>query len=104
MFPILQAAQMRCDHGTDWTGIGRAIRVPPNVAENRANVEAGAAADAMKRVALLGVGEQLGPMIIQQDDMILFWSVGLTRLTRAAIERVVTGERLAGAGGGQHRE
>ena len=91
MFPILQAAQMRCDHGTDWTGIGRAIRVPPNVAENRANVEAGAAADAMKRIPLLSIRQQFGAAIIQQNDMELFGPIRFPGLPGSAIKGVVAG-------------
>ena len=69
MFPILQAAQMRRDDRADRAAVSRAVGVAADVAENRADVQARAAADAVQRVALLGVGEQFGAAIVEQDDV-----------------------------------
>ena len=65
MFPILQAAQMRRDDRANRAAVSRAVSVAANVLENRADVQARAAADAVKRVALLGVGEEFSAMIIE---------------------------------------
>jgi len=66
------------------------------------NVEARAAADAVERVALLGVGQQFGAAIVEQDDVELLRSVDFAGLARSAVKRVVTGKGLPGAGGGEH--
>jgi len=55
--PILQAAQVRRDDRTDRAAVDRAVSVATDVFENRADVQARAAADTMEHVALLDVGE-----------------------------------------------
>ena len=84
--------------------VSRAVGVAADVAENRADVQARAAADAMQRVALLGVGEQFRAAVVEQHDVKFLRAVGFAGLARAAIHRVVTRQRLAGAGGGEHRQ
>jgi len=65
VFPILQphadAAVMTEQSG----GVSRAVSVPADVAENWADVQARAAANAMQRVALLGIGEQFRTTMIR---------------------------------------
>src|SRR5256885_16752119 len=94
MLPVLQPAQMGCDHRADRSGVGGAVSVAADVAKDGTDVQAGAATDAMEGVALLGIREQFRATIIQEHDMILFRSVGLAWLPRPPIKRVVTGERL----------
>src|SRR5450432_1581764 len=64
MFPILQATQMRRDDRANRAAVNRAVSVAADVAENRADVQTRAAADAGERVALLGVGEEFGAMVV----------------------------------------
>jgi hypothetical protein len=75
-----------------------------DVFENGTHVQAGATPDAVQGVPLLGIGEQARPVIIEQDHVELLRSVDLARLPRSAEHRVVTGEVLAGASSGEHRE
>ena len=102
MFPILQAAQMRRDDRTDRAAVSRAVSVAADVPKNRADVQAGAAADAMERVALLGIGQEFGAMIVQQHDMPFLGTVAFAGLAGAGIHCVVTRQRLTGAHRGQH--
>ena len=69
VLPILQAAQVRRDDGADRPLIRRAVGVAADVLENRADVQTRAAADAMERVALLGIGEEARAVIVEQDDV-----------------------------------
>ena len=91
MFPILQPAQVRRDDRADRAVISRAVGVAADVSENRADVQASAAADAVERVALLGVRQQFRAVIVQQHDVTFFRAVGFAGLARAAIQRVVAG-------------
>src|SRR5258707_953271 len=102
MLPILQPAQVRCNHGTDGTGISRAISMSANVAENRANIQASTTANAVQRIALLGIGQEFRAPIIEQNDVIFLRAIGFAGLSRAAIKRIVTGYRLAGARRREH--
>ena len=54
MLPLLQPAQVRRDHRADRPAVGGAVGVAADIAENRADVQARAAADAVQGVALLG--------------------------------------------------
>ena len=64
MFPVLQPAQVRSDDGADRSLIGGAVAESTDVFEDRANIEAGTAADAVEGVALFGIvgrGCRAGP-------------------------------------------
>src|ERR1039458_182605 len=104
MFPLLQAAQMRRDDRADGAAVSRAVSLAADVAENRADVQARAAADAMECVALLGVGEEFRAMIVEQDNVPFLRAVALAGLAWAGIHRVVTRHRLAGAHRREHRQ
>ena len=56
----------------------------------------------MQSVTLLGVGEELGAVVVQQNEVEFFRAVHLAGLAGAGDHRVVTGEGLARPGGGQH--
>ena len=84
MFPILQSAQVGRDDRTDRSAVSGAVGVPADVAENRADIQARAAADAVERVALLGVRQQFRAAIVQQDHMPFLGTVGFAGLARAA--------------------
>ena len=104
MLPVLQPAQMRRDHRADRTLISRSVGVAADVAVDGADIQARAAADTMKGIALLGVREQVRSLVVQQHQMEFLRPVGFARLARAAIERVVARQRLSGARGGKHRQ
>src|SRR5580658_4585735 len=89
VFPILETAQMGRNDRANRTLIGRAVGVPADVSENRAHIQARAAADAVERVALFGVGQKFRAAIVEQDNMKLFRAVALARLARPAVKRVV---------------
>ncbi len=104
MVPLLESAQMGRNHRADGSLIGRAIGQAADILENRADVEAGAAADAVQGIALLGVGQDTGAGVVHEDEVEFLRSIAFAFLPRTRIERVVARHRLAGAGGGQHRE
>src|SRR5271166_1606878 len=104
MLPILQPAQMRSDHRTNGTGVGGAVGVTAYIPVNGADVQTRAAANAMKRVPLFRIGQQLRAPVVDEHDVVLLRTVKLALLPRTAIERVVARQRLARSGGGEHRQ
>src|SRR5580704_19491875 len=103
MVELVNSAEMRSEDAADRSGIRGAIGVAANSAKHRAHVEAGAAADAMKHVALLDIREQFASAIVEQYDMEFFGPIDLVRLAWAADQRVIASDWLAGAGGGEDR-
>src|ERR1700751_399991 len=101
MVELINAAQMRSENAADWTGVRGAVGVAAHSAKHRADVEAGAAADAMQHVALFDIREQFASAIVEQYDMEFFGPINLIRLTRAADQSVIASDWLAGAGGGE---
>src|SRR5207237_6102545 len=97
MFPIVQTAQVGRDDGADGTGVSRAIGVAADIAVDGTDVEAGAAADAVKRVALFGVGEELGAAVVEQYHVIVLRAIGFAGLTRPAVKGGVTRHGLSRA-------
>src|SRR5439155_19159623 len=88
MFPILQPAKVRRNDRTDRTGVSCSVSMSANIAEDRANIQTCAAPDAMERVALLAISQQLCAVIVQQNNVIFFWPIRLARLARAAVQRI----------------
>src|SRR5260221_14779267 len=86
MFPLLQPAQMRGQHRSDRPRVSGSIGMPAYVFKNRTNVQAGAAADAMQRIALLTIREQFGASVIQKDHVIFLGAVEFPRLARAGVK------------------
>ncbi len=104
MLPILQPAQVGRDDPADGPRVGRAVGVAAHVAIDRADVQARAAADAVERVALFGVGQQRRAVVVEQDDVELLRAVRFARLARAAVHRVVAADQLPGTHRRQHRQ
>ena len=102
MLPILKPAQVRRDDRANRTLIGRAITVPADVFENRTNVQTGATADAVERIALFGIRQQFRAAVVQQYDVKFFRAVGFARLAWAAVKCIVAGDGLSRARRGQH--
>src|SRR5579862_3376454 len=101
MVKLVNAAQMGSENAADWARISGAVSVAANSAKHRANIEAGAAANAMQHVALLDVREQFGSAIVEQHDVEFLGAVDLIRLSRAANQSVIAGDGLASACGGK---
>src|ERR1700722_5137037 len=101
MVELVNSAEMRREDAADRSGIRGAIGVAANSAKHRAHVEAGTAADAMQYVALLDLREQFASAIVEEYDVKFFGPIDLIRLARAADQRVVANDGLAGAGGGE---
>src|SRR5436190_7602534 len=72
VFPILQSSEVGCNDRTYRPRVSCSIGMAADITKNRADIEAGAAADAMKRIPLLSIRQQFGAAIIQQNDMELF--------------------------------
>src|ERR1700723_2621038 len=98
MVELVNSAEMRSEDAANWAGIRSAIGVAANSAKHRAHVEAGAAADAMQRVALLDVREQFASAIVEEYDVKFFGAVDFVWLARATNQSVIASDRLAGAG------
>ena len=58
---------MRRDYGTDRAAVSCAVGVAADVAENRADIQARAATNAVQRITLLRVSEQFRAPIIKQN-------------------------------------
>src|SRR5579862_3076408 len=101
MVKLVNAAQMGSENAADWARISGAVSVAANSAKHRANIEAGAAANAMQHVALLDVREQFGSAIVEQHDVEFLGAVDLIRLARAANQSVIAGDGLASACSGK---
>ena len=82
MFPVLQSAQVRRDDRADRALVSCAVGVAADVLENRADIEARAATDAVERVALFGVGEQFRAAVVEQDDVKLLRAVDFAGCNR----------------------
>src|SRR5579864_4640223 len=72
----LRAAQMRSKHAADRTTVNRSVSMAADVAIDRAGIEAGATADTVQHLPLLGVGQQPAAAVIDQHYMEFFGPVG----------------------------
>ena len=103
VFELLDAIQMRRKHAADRSGIGRAISVSSDVAEDRTDIQAGATTNTVQHLALFRIGQQLAASVVHQHHMEFFRSVDFTRLARTADQRAVGRDALPRAGGGENR-
>jgi len=69
----------------DWTGIGGAVGMASDMAEDGTDIQARAAANAVQHFALLGVGEQRTASVIDQHHVELFRSIGFAGSSRPPI-------------------
>ena len=83
MLPLHQPAKMRRYDRTDRTLVSGSVGVAADITENRASIQAGAAADAVQGVPLFGIRQQLSAIVIQQNQMEFLGTVHLIRLPRA---------------------
>src|ERR1700681_2263133 len=91
MFPIHQTAQVGRNDRADRTLVSGRIGVAADIPVNRANIQTSAATDAVERIPLLGISQQLSSSIVQKDNMKFLWAICFARLTWAANQGVVTG-------------
>ena len=80
---------MRGDHRADGSAIGGAIAVTTDILIDRAGVKAGATADTIKAFACFGVGEDICPAVVEQDQDHLIGAVGLAGLTGPSDDGIV---------------
>ncbi len=83
---VVDACELRRQHRAHRPGIDRAVGMAADRAIDRAMIEAGAAADTAQHVGEL-VAEHLAPSIVEQDDVIGGWTVGIALAARARWRR-----------------
>ena len=88
----------RRQHGANRPGINAAVGVAARLAVHRADIEAGAAADAAQDVAAVP-GEDLRAAVVDEDDVHLLRPVGLGRRAGPGDKLGVDGELLGRAEG-----
>src|ERR671913_2536075 len=78
---VVALEQWRYD-GPDRTGVGRSVGVAASLPVDRADVQAGAAADAVQRLLELRA-EQFGASVVHEDEMQLLGAVEFAYLPRS---------------------
>ncbi len=101
---LVQTDHVRSDDLADRPGIDLAVGVAADAGVHRAVVHAGAATDAVERLAQLAVGEGLAAAVVQQDQVHFLRTVQLMRLARAGDHVDVGSDGLAQRGAGQQGE
>ena len=97
----VQAGEQRCQHGADGAGIHPAVGVAADVLVDRADVEAGAAAQAIKRLAVVAAEDIRAP-VVHDDHVQFLGAVEVVRPPRSGNHGDVAGYLLAGGAVGQH--
>ena len=90
--------QKRRDDRTHGAGINRAVGVAANALVDRADVEAGPAADAAQDGAQLGIGQDVRAAVVQDDQMHFLGAIAFALAPRAGEKGQVHGQGLAGGG------
>ena len=80
VFELGQALKQGRDEGADGTGIDAAVCVAADFAVDGAGIKARPAADAAKRFAVFGVGEDFGSPVVEKNQMEFFRPVFFTGL------------------------
>src|SRR4030095_73423 len=91
----LVSLEHRGEQDADRAGIRVAVSVSADLAIDRADVQAGPTAQAVERLAQ-GGGDLPRPPVVEQDQVKLLRALQLPRPPRAAHQRSVGGELLAG--------
>jgi len=76
-FQFASPAQVGRDHRADRALVGRSVGEAADVLEDRADVQAGSAADAVEAVALLRIGEDRRPLVVEEHEVHLLGAVAL---------------------------
>src|SRR5690606_29735414 len=88
--------QPRVQDGADRPRVDPAVGVTPDLAVDRAGVQAGTATDAPERVAQLRVRQHRAPTVVDQHHVHLFGSFGFALAARALEDRHVAAGALTG--------
>ena len=78
--------ELRRDDGANRTRVHPRITVAANLAVNRTVIQACATADAIERLPPVRIGQQLGPAIVDQDQIELFRPIHLALAPRTGQE------------------
>src|SRR5579862_8183326 len=100
---FVEPAQMRREHTAYRPWIRCAVSVATDSAKYRAGIQAGATANAMQYVALLGVSKQFAAAVVEQHDVKFLRPIWFIRLARPTNQRVVAGHRLPSARSREYR-
>ncbi len=85
---VLLSLEERGYDGAYRAGVGRAVGVAAGLAVDRADVQAGAAADAVEGLLELRA-EQLGAAVVHEDEVQLLRPVELARSPRGPVMKLV---------------
>src|SRR5207249_11936140 len=97
----LQRLELRRENRANWTAVDRTVRVTACLAVHRTRIEAGAAANAVERLARFLAGQHFRASVVQQPDVEFLSTVALAS---AGPDRVVRVHALAGRRARQHLE
>src|SRR5262249_12934831 len=95
---VLDPHELGREDGPDRSRVDRVIRVAAGPLVDRADVQAGAAADAVEGLAPGRVGEDAGPAVVQQDEVEL---LGPVARGHPGPERGIRVHSLPGGGAGE---
>jgi len=84
--PVGETTEVRRDHRSNRALVGGAVGEAADILEDRADIQAGAATNAVEAVPLLGVGEDRRPRVVEEDQMHLLGAVGLAGATWPCIK------------------
>ena len=87
---LLHAVKLRRDDRADRSRINPRIIVPADLAIHRAMIQARAAANAVQRLPLLRIGQQLGAAVVEQHQVKLVRTVDFARAAAAPKETTCT--------------
>ena len=77
------AVKLRRDNRADRAGVNPGIIVPADLAIHRAMIQARAAADAIERLALFRIGQQLRAAIVEQQQIEFVGAIDFIPAARA---------------------
>ena len=104
VFGLGQAHEFRGYDGADGAGIDPSVGVAAHALVDGADVEAGAAADAVEGFAEGGVGQQAAAPVVHDDQVELFRAVLVGGAAGAGDHADIGGDALAGGGTGEQTE
>src|SRR5215467_3660732 len=90
-------AQMRSEHAANRPLINGSVAMATDVPVDRADVQAGSAADTMQDLPLFGVGQQPAAAVIHQHHVKFFGSISLSGALGTSDQSAIRSHRLASA-------
>ncbi len=92
---LFDTRQLRGDDGPDGPGVDRAVGVPAHLLVDRADIEAGPAANAVKGLAGHGLAQHPGPAVVENHDVEFFGALGVSVSANSGENGLVGGDFLA---------